>query len=368
MTRSTSDRGAILIHVALGLIALTVFTGFIVDYGTFWVSRNQAQNAADAGALAGITARVYDDGTNPPVSTTTGVVPDAVYGATQANYVWGQTPPTGAIQIGYTCPDASTNCVVVDVYRDGTNSSTALPTFFLNLLNISSQGTKAEAIAEASTANGTGCMRPWFLEDQGWVLPNDLGANVTLSANLAPSGYGQLDVGSGASAINSAITGCVNGTYYVGETVPTKPGAKDGPEKSGVDQLITWDPSATVTISGSGSSTTASVTNSCANTSSGCSCPGNTGNMCPNGPFVSPRVAIVPLCNGSTDPNCDVGGPNNGNITITGFMAFFINSFTNNGNSRVINATLISSAGIYVSSGGSPTGSGTFLKTISLIR
>ena len=47
-----SERGAILIHVAVGLIALIAFSALVVDYGVLWVSRHQAQNAADAAAHA----------------------------------------------------------------------------------------------------------------------------------------------------------------------------------------------------------------------------------------------------------------------------------------------------------------------------
>ena len=41
---------------------------FVVDHGILWVSRGQAQNAADAGALSGAIARAYDELTNPPAS------------------------------------------------------------------------------------------------------------------------------------------------------------------------------------------------------------------------------------------------------------------------------------------------------------
>ena len=47
------ERGAITIHVSIALIALLAFSAFVIDYGSMWVSRRQAQNAADAGALAG---------------------------------------------------------------------------------------------------------------------------------------------------------------------------------------------------------------------------------------------------------------------------------------------------------------------------
>ena len=46
------DRGAVLIYVALVILVLMAFTTFVSDYGLLWVSRRQAQNAADAGALA----------------------------------------------------------------------------------------------------------------------------------------------------------------------------------------------------------------------------------------------------------------------------------------------------------------------------
>ena len=128
----------------------------------------------------------------------------------------------------WTCPDGSTNCVHVDVVRDGTHNSTALPTFVMRIANIQSQGTKAHAIAQVVPANGTGCMRPWFVIDRytdvngdgmytsppdlynggatgtGYKIPDDVGTTVTFHANLSPSAYGQVDVGSGGNALNSA--------------------------------------------------------------------------------------------------------------------------------------------------------------------
>jgi Flp pilus assembly protein TadG len=58
--RRESERGAVFIHVAIGLLVLLGFIAFVADYGMLWVSRNQAQNAADAGALAGVSALAFD--------------------------------------------------------------------------------------------------------------------------------------------------------------------------------------------------------------------------------------------------------------------------------------------------------------------
>jgi len=383
MHHARSDRGAILIHVAVGLVGLFLFTGFVVDYGTFWVARGQAQNAADGGALAGAVARLYDDTTNPPASTTTGKVPESVYASMAGSPVWGVAPPQNTVNISYTCPDGvTTTCVAVDVYRDGTNNSSTLPTFFLRLININSQGTKAHAVAWAVAANGTGCLRPWFLPTPpGLVTPGSYGLQVQLHENQAadgsstPSGYQQLDVGAGGKDIRSAIESCLsgaalNGGYAVNQTVDTEPGGKQGPEAQGVQQLFDWDPGAVV--SGTGDNTT--VSGGCAETNSGCSCPGNTNSYCPNGPKVSPRVAVVAMCD-PAQATCNSNGQSNGQITITNFLAFFItgcngvaNQCKQGGGNLEIDATLISTTGMVFATGGNPLPGTSFLKTVTLIR
>ena len=88
-----------------------LFIGFVVDYGAFWVSRNQAQNAADAGALAGATARLYDDTTSPPASTTSGKVYESVDRRRREELRLGSSASANTVVLGWTCPDAATNCV-----------------------------------------------------------------------------------------------------------------------------------------------------------------------------------------------------------------------------------------------------------------
>ena len=56
-----SERGAILVHVAVALLVLAAFATFIFDFGMFWVSRRQAQNSADAAAMAAAIAIAYDN-------------------------------------------------------------------------------------------------------------------------------------------------------------------------------------------------------------------------------------------------------------------------------------------------------------------
>ena len=58
--RRDSETGAVFIHVAIGLLVLLGFIAFVADYGLLWVSRAQAQAAADAGALAGAVSIAKD--------------------------------------------------------------------------------------------------------------------------------------------------------------------------------------------------------------------------------------------------------------------------------------------------------------------
>ena len=395
--RWSNERGAALVHVGITLMGLMLFSGFVVDYGVMWESRRQAQNAADAGALAGAIARINDDQSANP-STTSGLVYQSIVGTVGLNPIWGVAPPPSTVALDWNCPDGTTNCVHVDVFRDGTHDSTALPTFFMKMRNVQTQGTKAHAIAKIVPANGTGCMRPWFLIDRytdvngdgiftsgtdvydgnpqdagrpptsytGYQVPYDIGLSVTFHANLSPSGYGQVDVGSGGNALNTAIEQCVsNQIYYVGETVGVKPGATNGPEQHGVQQLIDWDPNATVQVTTDAyGNKKATVVNSCAPQ---CSCPGNPNSMCPNGPGVSPRVAVVPVCE-PTSPACSSGGQSNDTIVIKEFLSFFIVGYTGIDTKLDITSTLINSAGT-IASGGSPAPtSGAFLQTAVLIR
>src|SRR6187431_1100496 len=87
-SQANRERGAILVHVALGLVAFMAFSTFVIDYGLFWVSRRQAQNAADAGALAGAISLIYDSSD----TSTTGPATLAAVAVAQSNPVWGTAP------------------------------------------------------------------------------------------------------------------------------------------------------------------------------------------------------------------------------------------------------------------------------------
>ncbi len=49
------------VFIGLGMMAFLSASMLAIDVGMLMTARNQAQNSADAGALAGATALVFDD-------------------------------------------------------------------------------------------------------------------------------------------------------------------------------------------------------------------------------------------------------------------------------------------------------------------
>ncbi len=150
----SSERGAVLVHVALALIALMSFSTFVIDYGVLWVARRQAQNAADAAALAGAVALAFDD---PSDFSDTGPAKTSAYQVVMSHPIFGQQPVVNiSTDITFPpCPDdASTNCIRVWVYRDQANGN-PLPMIFGQLVGLNQQGVRAMAMAKVAIATAT---------------------------------------------------------------------------------------------------------------------------------------------------------------------------------------------------------------------
>ena len=95
----TNERGAIIIHVAFALMALLCFSAIVLDQGVFFVARRQAQNAADAGALAGAITLMLD-------RTRTAEATTAAQDFARKNVVWGQ----GTVNADITVSPLPFNC------------------------------------------------------------------------------------------------------------------------------------------------------------------------------------------------------------------------------------------------------------------
>src|SRR5262245_1459048 len=287
---SSDDRGAVLIHVALGVLALTAFLTIVADFGLMWTSRRQAQNSADPGAIAGGMALAYD---NPSDFSNSGPAKQNAYSATQTNLVWGQAPHVD-ITTNITFPlvpatwcdpdgDGVSQCVRAEVFRDQANLN-PLPALFAFIVGRSQQNTRASAIAVAAGAHLSNCLMPWGVADKwaesdgSWdptdtfdppgdtyrypgeqgpsdpgtgykappATPNDYGTELTLKVGqpgdaINPGWFQALDLGvcgHGASCYRDEIAGCVNSPYGIGDDAPKKTGNMIGPTSQGVGDLI----------------------------------------------------------------------------------------------------------------------------------
>ena len=394
------ERGAVLVQVAIAILVLTAMATFVVDHGVLWVSRGQAQNAADAGALSGAIARAYDDLT----PTSNGMTQSSAMGAALANNVWNAAPTA---QVSLACPPGiGGSCVRVDVYRNGEFGSTPLPTIFGKLLNISSQGVRATATARVASGNSTNCMRPFAVADKwieqsvpndaqfdhwgtkgaelnphdeyvppsstsagsGFRLPDDFGQQITLKSGNPNAGSEPITPGwhlpvrlpgaSGGSDFSNAIANCIGKPVAIGEYLSLENGVMNGPTNSGVDALVAKDSGA------SWDSANKRIKGSCA---PGCA-------------PVSPRVVPVAVFDidefqwrsesndwtsawktHPADP-CPAGGKC---VRVANILGFFVDGMAGGGD---VTGHLVSLPGEFVTGAPSVGGGASFLVKIQLVR
>lgn len=159
-----SQRGAVLIHVAIALLGLVAFSTFVADYGIMWVGRGQAQTAADAGALSGAVALAFEN------STDFAAAQQKARAVAISNGVFGAAPDVQLTDVTFPpCPPGAPGlpdtCVKVDAFRNLARGN-PLPVFFGPIVGISSQGVVATATAQVLTGDTTECLKPWAILDR----------------------------------------------------------------------------------------------------------------------------------------------------------------------------------------------------------
>ena len=172
----SSERGAVALHVAIVMVTLIAFLTFVVDYGVMWVGRREAQNAADAGALAGAIAMAFD-ANGWTDRTPTGPGRTSARQMALTNAIWGVAPSVNmATDVFFTgqpadmCPaDAAGNtpCIRVDVYRTQARGN-PLPAIFGQTVGLITQDVRATATARVAIADSSDCLKPWVIPDK-WI-------------------------------------------------------------------------------------------------------------------------------------------------------------------------------------------------------
>jgi Flp pilus assembly protein TadG len=345
--RLRDQRGFSLVMIATGMVAFLSATMLAIDVGMMMVARTEAQNAADAGALAGAVALGYDDYNDR--SATGPAVTSAVAAATAADN--GVMNAQAAARAQAVVP-ADVTFPTISQIRVRVEHSTArgngLSTFIAPMFGISKVNMGAVATAEVSPANAMTCVKPFTVPDKwienqtppwdpddtfdvvdnkgnplanpdvyvpigqtgytGYNAYRDKGTLITLKAangtNIAPSFYFPYSMGNitGASEYEWNIGNCNTTIMGFNKLITAEPGNMTGPTSSGLEGLVARDPSARWNES----------TNSVEST------------MHP-----SPRIVAIPLF----DPvYYDTGKRNgrNADLKVVNYMGFFIEEMQGN--------------------------------------
>jgi len=396
LLRMRSERGAVLVHTAIAMLGLTAFSTFVADYGMLWTARRQAQNSADAAALAAASSLGYFDINN------TAAADAAAIAAATANRVWGQAPVITAADVNIVaCPAGSFPngvCVRADVYRHQDRGN-PLPVWFGSVVGLSTQGVRATATAEVRFGRSAAeCVKPlaipdkwqemqtppWDLNDRfnpllicnnggnnctpavppdvfiappaanhtGFVAARrrvdgtdgDLGREVIIKfgsgqSELEPGMYAPVRLGtsSGAADYRNNIEGCWNGTVSPGDQLGVEPGGKRGPTNQAFETIIARDSTAQWVTEAGGLG---------GGVSGGCEAAGTCG--------ISPRIIPIILFNPTIwsndpnggpgagqsnnctqgDPTCNWNGP--GSVTVTQIIGVFVERILNSQGGQIV--------------------------------
>jgi Flp pilus assembly protein TadG len=328
------ERGMTFVFVGLGFMAFMAATTLAIDVGMFMTARAQAQNSADAGALAGAVALYYNNFTD---RSSTGPAVQSAISAAKANLMMGEAPSVEPDDVTFpNDPAGHPTRVAVQVFRTSARNN-AIPTLIGPLFGVPTVSIGASATAEASQANAETCVKPFTIPDRwvekqdpgGWTPDSsfdpgdvyvgpgdpanytgynpvrDTGIEVRLKASnntkLTASFYNPWDLpGSvGASDYRSNIDNCNPAKFGFGMNMPPENGNMVGPTKQGTTDLVARDPGATW--------------------DTGCNCV--KGSAFSGG--TSPRIAIIPVY----DPVAYADGAAHGkNITlnVTNYIGMFI--------------------------------------------
>ena len=280
------ERGMSFVFIGIGFMAFVAASTLAIDVGMFMTARSQAQNAADAGALAGATALVFNDFDD---RSTGGPAVQSAVNTSLANSVIGAAPSTTPSDVSFPAGPTGNNRVKVNVYRTGARSN-PIPTLIGPLFSVPTVDIQATATAEASPANAMTCVKPFTIPDRwteknsppwtvdssfdrydkkGNLLPNpdvyvppgqpgyngydstrDKGLLLMIRAgtgnNVAPSMYYSWDMpgGTGGSFYRDNIANCNTTLMHIGADMTQEPGNMVGPTTQGIDDLIAKDPNA----------------------------------------------------------------------------------------------------------------------------
>jgi len=373
------QRGMTLVFVGMGMLAFMSATMLAIDVGMFMVARTQAQTAADAGALAGAVALVFDDFDDRSASGP--AVQNAVVAA-QSNQVMHQAVSVTPADVTFPTDER----IRVEVYRTSGRAN-PVSTLIAPMFGLSTVDIWATATADAVPANAATCIKPWAVPDKwremqtppwdsddtfdryfqngprrGQLIPQadrfvpitqpgytgyqqdplgpDYGRQVTIKQGNPRQSISASDFfpvalppNSGAAWYEQMIPGCWPDVAEIGDVVSVEPGNMVGPTNAGTQMLLDRDPNA---YWDAGARRVVS-------------------SLSP-----SPRIVVLPVF----DPDVYDSARSQGRteVEISNFVGFFIESIGAGG----VVGRIVPMTGLVRT--GTPVPSGAFLRAIRLVQ
>ena len=282
------EDGFSLVFVGTGMMAFVAVSMLAIDVGQLMTARSQAQNSADAGALAGATALFYNSWTDRSAGGP--AVQNALTTAKKNQVIGGDVNVVPADVVFPPGPSGLNNQVQVTVYRNAARGN-PVSTLIAQYFGIKTVNVIATATAEASPANAMTCLLPFTIPDRwtekqtapfdpedgfdlfasknvrlsnpdiyigpgdastytGYNVDRDKGMRIRLKSSndtkIAPSFYYPYAIpgSTGADDYREAIAGCNTTIMKFGDTYDPEPGNMVGPTKQGMDDLVALDPNA----------------------------------------------------------------------------------------------------------------------------
>src|SRR5688572_5543222 len=157
------ERGMSFVFVGVGFMAFVAATTLAIDVGMFMTARSQAQTAADAGALAGATALVFDDFDDRSAG---GPAVRSAISTALNNGLMCPSVDVGAADVLFPIgPGGVSNRVKVNVFRTDARDN-PVPTLIGPVFGVPTVDINATATAEASPANAMTCVKPFTIPDR----------------------------------------------------------------------------------------------------------------------------------------------------------------------------------------------------------
>ena len=283
------EAGMSYVFIGLGCMAFLSASMLAIDVGMLMTARSQAQNAADAGALAGATALLYDnfDDRSPSGPAVT----SAINAATSNQVMAGVVSVTPADITFPLDPAGDATRVRVSVRRTASRGN-PVSTLIAQYFGMATADIGATAMAEVSQANAMTCVKPFTIPDKwrevqtppwteddtydafdnrgnplatpdvyvpanqqgytGYNQESERGSRLVIRAatgnNITVSFYYSLALGkpviTGGDPYRWNIANCNTTIYHWGDPLTQEPGAMAGPTIQGADDLIARDPNA----------------------------------------------------------------------------------------------------------------------------